>query len=140
LHYSKVGFPNETKKQFENTKKTFKKIKFAFGYISRYSPRPGTTAGKMKDNISSLEKKKRKNELEKIIEKTALDFNKKFLNKEVNVLILEKKKDFFIGKTRHYQTIKIPAFCNEAGPRCKIGEFIKVKINKIMPYSLEGKI
>jgi len=135
-----VGFPNETKKQFENTKKTFKKIKFAFGYISRYSPRPGTTAGKMKDNISSLEKKKRKNELEKIIEKTALDFNKKFLNKEVNVLILEKKKDFFIGKTRHYQTIKIPAFCNEAGPRCKIGEFIKVKINKIMPYSLEGKI
>lgn len=135
-----VGFPGETKKQFENTKKTFEEIKFAFGYISRYSPRPGTTAARMKDNVSSIEKKKQKKELEKIIEKTALDFNKKFLNKEIDVLILEKKKDFFIGKTRHYQTIKIPAFCNEAGPRCKVGEFVKAKVTEVKPYGLQAKL
>jgi len=159
-----VGFPNETKKQFKNTKQTFKEIKVSFAYISRYSPRPQTAAFKLKDNISSGIKKQRKKELEKIVEKTALDFNKKFLNKEVEVLILQKKKyffidktshckdgpcnhlNFYIGKTRHYQTIKIPApatsvdICNEAGPRCKIGEFTKAKVNKITPYGLEGKI
>jgi len=129
-----VGFPNETKKQFENTKKTFKEIEFAFGYISRYSPRPGTTAVKLKDNVSSMEKKKRKNELEKIIEKTALEFNKKFLNKEVEILILEKKKDFFIGKTRHYQTVKISSEYDI------LGKFRKENINKIKPYGLDGKI
>ena len=128
-----VGFPGETKKQFENTKKVFKKIGFTFGYVSRYSPRPGTIAGKMKDNVLSMEKKKRGKELEKIIEKSALDFNKKFLNKEVEVLISEKRKDLFIGKTRHHQTIKIKSDKNI------LGKFIKVKITSVKPFRLESE-
>lgn len=147
-----VGFPNESKQQFNNTKKTIKEIGFAFGYVSRYSPRPGTKAAKLKDNIPPDEKKKREKELVKIIEKSALSFNKKFLNKSVNVLILRKKNDFYLGKTRHYQTIKIKIpvpvdNCNEARPRCRkncrenniLGEFVKTKVNKITPYGLEGK-
>ncbi|MDO8663896.1 MAG: MiaB/RimO family radical SAM methylthiotransferase, partial [Candidatus Wildermuthbacteria bacterium] len=54
-----VGFPGETKKQFANTVKLFKKIKFNIAYISKYSPRPGTMAAKMKDNVSIKEKKRR---------------------------------------------------------------------------------
>jgi tRNA-2-methylthio-N6-dimethylallyladenosine synthase len=54
-----VGFPSETKKQFENTVKLFKEIKFYKAYISRYSPRPGTMAAKLKDNIPQQEKKRR---------------------------------------------------------------------------------
>jgi len=54
-----VGFPGETKKQFENTVKLFKEIKFNMAYISKYSPRPGTTAFQMKDNIPLKEKKQR---------------------------------------------------------------------------------
>lgn len=54
-----VGFPGETKKQFENTKKLFKEIKFDFAFIAKYSPRPGTLAFKMQDNVSLKEKQKR---------------------------------------------------------------------------------
>ena len=61
-----VGFPGETKKQFENTVKLFKEIKYDIAYISKYSPRSGTMAAKLEDNVSHQEKKRR----EKILEKT----------------------------------------------------------------------
>ena len=54
-----VGFPNETEKQFQNTVRLFKKIKFDMAYINKYSRREGTVAAKFKDNISWQEKKTR---------------------------------------------------------------------------------
>ncbi|MBU2218969.1 MiaB/RimO family radical SAM methylthiotransferase [Patescibacteria group bacterium] len=54
-----VGFPGETKKQFQDTVKLFKEIKFNKAYISRYSPRPGTPAAKLKDSVPTAEKKRR---------------------------------------------------------------------------------
>ncbi|MDP2708699.1 MAG: MiaB/RimO family radical SAM methylthiotransferase [bacterium] len=54
-----VGFCGETKKQFSNTVKLMKKIKFNQAYIARYTPRPGTAAYKIKDNVSREEKKRR---------------------------------------------------------------------------------
>lgn len=64
-----VGFPSETKKQFQNTQKLCKDIKFSKAYISKYSPRPGTLAFKSKDNVSLLEKKRRWLILNKLINK-----------------------------------------------------------------------
>ena len=54
-----VGFPGETKKQFQNTAKMFKELKFGKAYIGKYSPRPGTPSAKMKDNVPIEEKKRR---------------------------------------------------------------------------------
>ena len=54
-----VGFPGESKKQFNNTIKLFKEIKFSQAYIARYSPRPGTAAYKLADDVTPAEKKKR---------------------------------------------------------------------------------
>lgn len=71
-----VGFPGETKKQFQNTVKLVKEIGFNKAYIARYSPRPGTAAAKLKDNISSQEKKRRWEVLEKLI-------NKKRVNEDI---------------------------------------------------------
>ena len=62
-----VGFPGETAKQFENTVKLFKKINFDIAYISKYSSRPGTVASKLKDNVSSEEKKRRVKILMKLV-------------------------------------------------------------------------
>ena len=62
-----VGFPGETEKQFQNTVKLIKEIKFKQAYISSYSPRPGTAAAKLKDDISSNIKKERKKILLNII-------------------------------------------------------------------------
>jgi len=64
-----VGFPGETKKAFENTVKLCQKIGFEKAYIAMYSPRPGTSAFKFKDNISYQEKKRRWSVLEKLINK-----------------------------------------------------------------------
>ena len=62
-----VGFPGETKSQFENTLKLFKEIDFDMAYIARFSPRPGTPAAKMKDNVSHKEKEKRWNKINNIL-------------------------------------------------------------------------
>ena len=62
-----VGFPGETKKQFENTVKLFKKIKFNIAYISKYSPRSGTAAFRLKDNVPINEKKRREKILMELI-------------------------------------------------------------------------
>ncbi len=58
-----VGFPVEKKKHFKNTKKVFKEIKFSQAYIAKYSPRQGTAAFEMKDDVSLTEKKQREKEL-----------------------------------------------------------------------------
>ncbi len=62
-----VGFPGETKEQFENTVKLFKEIKFNIAYIAKYSPRPGTAALEMPDNIPLEEKKQREKCLENLL-------------------------------------------------------------------------
>jgi tRNA-2-methylthio-N6-dimethylallyladenosine synthase len=64
-----VGFPGETKKQFQNTVDLCKKIGFKVAYIAKYSPRPGTAAYKLKDNVPFKEKKRRWRVLHKLINK-----------------------------------------------------------------------
>ncbi|MFH1036937.1 MAG: MiaB/RimO family radical SAM methylthiotransferase [Patescibacteria group bacterium] len=66
-----VGFPGETRLQFENTRKFAKDLKFDIAFVNKYSPRPETAVSKMKDNISSMEKIRRWKILNKLInEKT----------------------------------------------------------------------
>lgn len=62
-----VGFPGETKKQFKNTENLFKKVKFNIAYINKYSPRFGTAAAKLKDDVEWPEKKRREKILQDII-------------------------------------------------------------------------
>jgi len=68
-----VGFPSETQKQFENTVKLCKKVKFNMAFISKYSPRPGTPSAKMKDNVPQVEKKRRWKILNDLINKKRTD-------------------------------------------------------------------
>jgi len=64
-----VGFPGETKKQFENTVKLCKAAKFNGAFIAKYSPRPGTAAAKLKDDVPISEKKRRWRILDTLINK-----------------------------------------------------------------------
>lgn len=64
-----VGFPGETKSQFNNTAKLFKEVKFNQAYISRYSPRPGTAAFKLIDDVRPEEKKRRWLKLNSLLKK-----------------------------------------------------------------------
>jgi len=129
-----VGFPGETEKNFKNTLKFFKKMKFDMAYIAKYSPRPGTAAEKMADDVPNEEKEKRWKILNQILHKIALERNKKFKRKTIEVLVEEKKDRFLIGKSRHYKTVKFE------GERKLIGEFTKTKIVKVNSFGLNGKL
>jgi len=139
-----VGFPGETKKQFENTAKLFRDVKYDMAYINKYSPRAGTVAAKLKDNVLWDEKKRREKVLTEILKQTALNNNKKLAGKETTVLINEMRlaprslggvrgKDYF-GKNEHYKTIKIKSDKNI------LGKLVKVKITEAQPFTLKGEI
>ncbi len=131
-----VGFPGETKKQFNNTVKLFKETKYDMAYISQYSSRPGTTAEKLDDNVSKCEKKKREDVLTKILKKTVLENNKKYINKIVKVLVGAKnKKGEWYGKTETNKSVKFKM--KESSNL--IGKFTDIKILKAKDFNLEGK-
>ncbi len=128
-----VGFPGETKEQFGNTVKLFEKVKYDMAYIARYSPRYGTAAEKMKDDVTAHEKRKREEKLMKILKKIALENNQKYLGKVVKVLIEgQNKKGFLFGKT---ETNKIVKF---SGDKDFVGKFVDVKIEKVEEFGLSG--
>ncbi len=129
-----VGFPGETKKQFQNTAKLLREIKYDMAYIAQYSPRPGTVAEKMGDNVPKIEKERREKELSKILEKTALEKNKKFIGKIEKVLVLQEKNGFLLGKSFHYKTVKFK------GEKSLIGKFINLKIKEALPWGLKGEL
>jgi tRNA-2-methylthio-N6-dimethylallyladenosine synthase len=129
-----VGFPGETEKQFENTAKLFKEIKYDMAYIAQYSPRPETAAAKLRDNVSFQEKERRWKILADILKEIALEKNKKYVGKMVEVLPEDNKNGFLISKTRTYKTVKFK------GPEDLIGQFVKVKILKALPWGLKGEI
>lgn len=128
-----VGFPGETKKQFENTAKLFKAVKYDMAYINKYSPRSGTTAEKLKDNVPIAEKKKRERILTEILKKTALKKNNRFVGKTTTVLIESKNNDYWIGKNQYNKTVKV--FSKK---HLKIGGFNKTIVTKADAWGLEG--
>lgn len=131
-----AGFPGETEKQFQNTAKIMKKVKFDMAYIAQYSPRPGTAADKLKDDIPKSEKNKRKEILTEILKKTALKNNQKYIDKEIEVLITNPTVDgnYYIAKTRTFKNVKVKTNTPDL-----TGKFTKVKITEASAWGLEGQ-
>ncbi|HPX52012.1 MAG TPA: MiaB/RimO family radical SAM methylthiotransferase, partial [Candidatus Pacearchaeota archaeon] len=102
-----VGFPQETEKQFKNTEKLFRKVGFGMAYISQYSPRPQSLAfNKLKDDVTKKEKSSRERILTDILKKSALKENKKLLQKEIDVLVLDYDGEYFTGRTGQNKAVR----------------------------------
>lgn len=130
-----VGFPGETKEQFENTEKLFREIKYDMAYINKYSLRPGTAAAKLKDNVSKEEKSRREKVLNEILKKTALEKNKKYVGKAVEVLVEKfQKPGLWLGKTKTHKTVRFES------KRNNLKKFVKVKIIDATPWGLKGTL
>ena len=129
-----VGFPGETKKQFNDTVKLFKEIGFDMAYIAKYSRRRGTEAAKVKDNVSLEEKERRRKQLTEILKKGALKNNKKYIDQTVRILINKKEKGFLYGKSRTYKTVRI-----KDDEKIFVGDFVEVKITDAYPWGLKGE-
>ena len=134
-----VGFPGETKKQFANTSKLFKEVKFDMVYIAQYSSRPGTAAAKLKDDVPKQEKKRREEALMKILRKTALKNNKEYIGKMVEVLIEGISKDgSWQGKTRTGKNVRIKN--EELRIKNIEGKFVDVKIIEVSDFGMKGEL
>ena len=137
-----VGFPGEIKKQFLDSAEVMEKAKFDMVFFGLFSPRPGTKAFEMKNNVSQKEKMRREKFLNEILKKTALANNKKYIGKIVEVLIEKGPIKFgkpnrgpriYFGKTRTMKNVKI-----SSNKKLSIGRIIKAKIVKANVWNLEG--
>ncbi len=115
-----IGFPGETKKHFFKSAEIMKKVGFDMVYFGQYSPRPGTAAYKLKNNISKAEKSRREKYLNEILKKTSSANNQKYLRKTLEVLIDKNTSPFGKGRTKEgFENLKIPP-----NPPFKKGEII----------------
>jgi len=128
-----VGFPGETKKQFNQTVNLFKEVGFDMAYIAQYSPRPGTAAEKMINNVSQEEKKQRMEIIDKLLRKTAKKNNQTYINKVVQVMIINKNSKGFFGLTKSNKNVHVFGAVD-----VEIGEIINVKIKKVEDFGMEG--
>ena len=97
-----VGFPGETKKEFEKTYEFLERIKFYKMHIFKYSPRAGTIAAKMTNQIDGNIKEERSQKLIELSNKNEKEYNEKYIGKEVEVLFEEKKNGLWSGYTKNY--------------------------------------
>lgn len=123
-----VGFPGETEELFNTTIDTCKKLEFSKLHVFPYSERRGTASSRMDGKIDEHEKKERSRRLIEVSHELEMNYMKKFINKEVDVLIEEFKDGYSYGHTGNYLHVKI----NKELPH---NEIVKVTIKDIeYPY------
>jgi tRNA-2-methylthio-N6-dimethylallyladenosine synthase len=128
-----LGYPGETKKDFQETIELIKQVNFINSYSFIYSPRPGTPAAQNKEN-DLLESKIRLKKLQNILEDLQLKNNQNYVSQENEVLIenkLEGQEKYF-GRDKFMTPVKFKA------ENCKLGELVNVKITSFNKNSLFG--
>ncbi len=101
-----TGFPTETEEAFNNTVKLVEELPFSYIHVFTYSQRKGTKAEKFGDRIKPEEKKRRTRVLIEISEKKNYKFRNRYLNKNLEVLVISDKGEYKVGLTGNYIHIK----------------------------------
>ena len=125
-----VGFPGETKEEFNKTYDFLKQIKFYKMHVFPYSMRKGTKAEKMPNQIDGAEKEKRSKILIELSNQNQLSYNKQYIGKTVDVLVEEDSK----GHTANYLLVKVESN-NKENLENKI---IPVKITEATEEYIQG--
>ncbi|GGH81921.1 tRNA-2-methylthio-N6-dimethylallyladenosine synthase [Pullulanibacillus pueri] len=132
-----VGYPNETEEQFQETLSLVEECEFDGAYTFIYSPRPGTPAARMEDNVSMDVKKERLQRLNTVVNHFMAESNQKMLDEVVDVLVegVSKKNDEVLSG--HTRTNKVVNF---KGPKSLIGKLVQVRITGAKTWSLDGEL
>ena len=120
-----VGFPGETEIEFNNTYEFLKEIKFYKMHVFKYSPRKGTKAAQMENQIDGNIKEERSKKIIKLSDENEKYYNKKYINKQVEVLFEEQKNGYYKGHTNNYILVY-----------CKSNKDINNKIKKVICKSV----
>ena len=116
-----VGFPGESEEEFNSTKQFIKDVGFNMLHVFPFSPRKGTKAYNFPSQVSPEVKNRRVHELLELSDELWLDYQNRFLNQEVEVLIEQYKKDedTYIGHTSNYLEVKVKCDHNCIGENIK---------------------
>ena len=97
-----VGFPGETNEEFTKTYEFLKEIKFYKMHVFKYSPREGTPASKMPNQVDGKTKEERSQKLIELSDKNQEEYNKKYFSEPQEVLFEEQKDGIWTGYTTNY--------------------------------------
>ncbi len=131
-----AGFPTETLEDHLMTLDVMQKVRYDGAYMFKYSPREGTKAFKMGDDVPDDVKSKRLQQIIELQQKISYEINQTLIGKEDVVLVegLSRKSDqFFAGRTDTNKVVIIPLHAE-----VKAGDYIKVKINRATQATLFG--
>ncbi len=135
-----VGYPSESKEEFEELKEFVEQTKFDRMGAFTYSAEENTAAFKLEDNISQEEKDERLDALTFLQEGVSLNLNQKKIGKTFKVLIDRKEGEYYVGRTE----FDSPEVDNEVlisiEEKIKIGNFYQVKITDAVEFDLYGEI
>ncbi|OOM81596.1 threonylcarbamoyladenosine tRNA methylthiotransferase MtaB [Clostridium sp. BL-8] len=132
-----VGFPGETDEEFNETYEYLKRIKLTKTHIFKFSPRKGTKAADMSNQVDGNVKEQRSKALIELNEKNEGDFSKFLVGRELDVLIeqeVSNKPGVFEGYTRNY--VKVEIFI---GNENMIGKLVPCKIVEACGNYVVGK-
>jgi tRNA-2-methylthio-N6-dimethylallyladenosine synthase len=131
-----VGFPGETEDQFEETMSLVREVGYDSAFTFIYSPRAGTPAADMEDNIPAEVKKKRLARLNDLMAELSLKSNEKLRGQIVEVLVEGESKNnanVLSGRTR---TNKLVHF---EGPKEWIGQFVHVRVTEPQTWYIKAE-
>lgn len=132
-----VGFPGETEQDFRDTVKMVEYCNFDSAYIFKYSPRPGTPAFEMEDDVSDKIKGERFTELESVQKALQSKNLMRYLNASVKVLAERISSRSAYHLTGHSSCHKIVNF---AASDDMLGKLVNVRINEVKSNSLFGEL
>lgn len=130
-----VGFPNESSQAFEDTLKVVNHCQFDNAFTFIYSKREGTPAAMMNDEIDMKTKEERLQRLNELVAYYANKNNQKYKDQILDVLVdgpSKRNSNVYSGYSAENKLV------NFVGNDIKTGQFVKVKINEVMSFSLNG--
>ncbi|GAB4354556.1 MAG: tRNA (N6-isopentenyl adenosine(37)-C2)-methylthiotransferase MiaB [Methylohalobius crimeensis] len=132
-----VGFPGETEEEFEQTMDLIEQVGFDHSYSFIYSPRPGTPAAELPDNVPPAVKKVRLSRLQQRIQSMAADISREMVGTRPRILVegaSRKNPRELCGRTENNRVV------NFQGPSSLVGRFVEVVIADALPNSLRGRL
>ena len=132
-----VGFPGETEEDFEATCDIVRKVGYSNAYTFAYSPREGTIAAKMPDQIAQEVKKQRLNKLNAVLAETIPCGNEKYIGFEGDILIEgvdHRAEPLLFGKLSNFKMVYVQ------GDEKLIGTMVHIKVDGLRFNSLFGHI
>ena len=125
-----VGFPGETEEEFAETYKFLEDIKLTKTHVFKFSPRKGTKAEGMPNQVDGNIKEKRSKELIDLNNRNEESFINNFIGERMTVLIenqVKGKEDFYEGYTKNYIKVNVPCKCSDLN-----GKIVDVQIEKCL--------